>query len=290
MGGFFRRLALAIDRDDLGKLPFSDDVKPDSRLLMHRNIRERIAALAPFLTLEKDPYMVVGDDGRLTWMVDAYTTSDSYPYSSHFGLRNASVNYIRNSAKIGVDAYTGATTIYMFDTADPILAAYQKIFPSLFRDAATMPAYFGVMCGTRSCSSSCSPGVWAVPHDQSRSLLQSRRSLDGCDGNRDGKKRPQTTQMMQPNFVLMKLPDDGRRVCRDPSLHSGQPKQSDWMDRRSQRRCALRHLCRIRLPQEPAWLTALSRSKPASIRTRSSPVNSHSGTSKALMYYAAACW
>ena len=76
LGGFLRRVILAIDRGDLGKLPFSDDVNAQSRLLMRRNIRERVAAVAPFLTLDRDPYVVVGDDGRLSWIMDAFTVSE----------------------------------------------------------------------------------------------------------------------------------------------------------------------------------------------------------------------
>ena len=82
LGGFLRRVLLAFDRGDLAKLPFSDDVNAESRLLMQRNVRERVAALAPFLTFEQDPYIVIGDDGRLSWIMDAFTTSSNYPYAS----------------------------------------------------------------------------------------------------------------------------------------------------------------------------------------------------------------
>src|SRR6202040_2051865 len=80
IGGFLRRIVIALDRGDLTKLPFSDDVNQESRLLMRRNVRDRVAELAPFLTLDPDPYIVVGDDGRLRWIMDAFTTSDTYPY------------------------------------------------------------------------------------------------------------------------------------------------------------------------------------------------------------------
>src|SRR5438128_2856017 len=96
LGGFFRRLLIASDRGDLTKLPFSDDINRESRLLMRRNLRDRVAALAPFLTYDSDPYIVVGDDGRLSWIMDAFTTSDSYPYSRHYALGNTLVNYMRN--------------------------------------------------------------------------------------------------------------------------------------------------------------------------------------------------
>src|SRR5713101_5189242 len=135
LGGFLRRVVIALDRGDLGKLPFSDDINKDSQLLMRRNVRDRVSALAPFLTYDQDPYIVLGDDGRLSWVMDAFTVSDSYPYSSHYHLDRDSINYMRNSVKVVIDAYNGATTFYVFDKEDPIIAAYRRIFPSLFKDA-----------------------------------------------------------------------------------------------------------------------------------------------------------
>ncbi|MGC2793498.1 MAG: UPF0182 family protein, partial [Candidatus Sulfotelmatobacter sp.] len=139
LGGLLRRIMIAFDESDLAKLPFSDDVNPKSRLLLRRNIRDRVAALAPFLTFDPDPYIVLGDDGRLSWIMDGFTLSDSYPYSSHYRLADNSINYMRNSVKVVIDAYDGTTTFYVFDTEDPIIAAYRRIFPSLFKDASTMP-------------------------------------------------------------------------------------------------------------------------------------------------------
>ena len=81
LNGSFRRLLIALDRGDIGKLPFSDDVTDETRLLMRRNVRDRVAALAPFLQFDSDPYIVIGADGRLSWMMDAFTTSDHYPFS-----------------------------------------------------------------------------------------------------------------------------------------------------------------------------------------------------------------
>ena len=86
LGGFLRRMIIALDQSDLAKLPFSDDVNKNSRLLMRRNIRDRVSALAPFLTYDPDAYIVLGDDGRLSWIMDAFTVSDSYPYSTHYRL------------------------------------------------------------------------------------------------------------------------------------------------------------------------------------------------------------
>ena len=84
--------------------------------------------------------MVIGDDGRIHWMLDAYTTSGSYPYSRHTVIGRNRINYMRNSVKIVIDAYDGTTTFYVFDAEDPIVAAYRGVFPTLFRDASAMPA------------------------------------------------------------------------------------------------------------------------------------------------------
>ena len=140
LDSFLRRIIIAFDRDDLAKLPFSDDVSNNSRLLMRRNIRDRVSVLAPFLTFDPDPYLVLDDDGRLSWMMDGYTLSDSYPYSTHYQLGDNSINYMRNSVKVVIDAYDGTIAFYVFDSRDPIIAAWRRIFPSLFKDASTMPA------------------------------------------------------------------------------------------------------------------------------------------------------
>ena len=93
---------------------------------MRRNVRERVAALAPFLTFDPDPYMVVGDDGRLSWIMDAFTTSDRYPYSRHYrlGTRRRQLPAQQRQGR-SIDAYDGTTTFYVFDPKDPIIDAYR---------------------------------------------------------------------------------------------------------------------------------------------------------------------
>jgi hypothetical protein len=209
VGGFLRRILLAFDRGDLAKLPFSDDVTPESRLLMRRNVRDRVAALAPFLTFDQDPYIVVGDDGRLSWVMDAFTSSDSYPYSTHNSLGNQSVNYMRNSVKVVVDAYDGTATFYVFDHDDPILAAYRGIFPSLFKDASAMPAWMQKHVRYPELLLSLQAQVYGLYHMTNPEVFYNREDLwtvateAGMADSGD-----QTTQAMQPNFVLMKLPDE----------------------------------------------------------------------------------
>ncbi|HST53506.1 MAG TPA: UPF0182 family protein [Pyrinomonadaceae bacterium] len=139
VGGFFRRLVLAWELGDTSRLPFADDVTPESRVLMRRRISERVQTLAPFLTYDADPYIVVGGDGHLYWMIDAYTTTDTYPYARHYDAAGGTINYIRNSVKVVVDAYDGSVNFYVFDKDDPLIRAYRNIFPKLFRDAGEMP-------------------------------------------------------------------------------------------------------------------------------------------------------
>ena len=209
LGGFLRRLLIAFDRGDLTKLPFSDDINPQSRLLMRRSVRERVAALAPFLTYDSDPYIVIGDDGRLLWIMDSFTTSDSYPYSIHYTLGNNFVNYMRNSVKAVVDAYDGTTTFYVFDPQDPIISAYRRIFPSLFKDASTMPGALRKHLRYPELLLKLQAAVYSLYHMTDPQVFYNREDLwtvaseVGMD-----QSGQQKTQAMEPNFVLMRLPGE----------------------------------------------------------------------------------
>jgi hypothetical protein len=209
LDGFFRRMIIALDQGDLAKLPFSDDVNKDSRLLMRRNIRDRVSALAPFLTFDPDAYIVLGDDGRLSWIMDAFTVSDSYPYSTHYRLDNNSINYMRNSVKVVVDAYDGTTTFYVFDPDDPIVAAYRRIFPTLFKDAATMPPGLRKHVRYPELLLKLQAEVYGLYHMTDPAAFYNREDL-WTVATEVGMSEAgqQVTQAMQPNFVLMKLPGE----------------------------------------------------------------------------------
>ena len=209
IGGFLRRVLLAYDLDDLGKLPFSDDVTPDSRLLMRRAVRDRVAALAPFLTFDQDPYIVVGDDGRLSWMMDAFTTSDNYPYSTHYAFGDDTINYMRNSVKVVIDAYNGTTTFYVFDSEDPIIAAYRNIFPSLFKDASQMPADLRRHVRYPELLFKLQAEAYGLYHMTSPEVFFNREDLwTVATETTSGANGDQGKQAMEPNFVLMKLPGE----------------------------------------------------------------------------------
>jgi uncharacterized protein len=150
---FGRRLVYAYDLNSLQAL-ISNYFAPTSRIHYHRQVRDRVSRIAPFLKFDQDPYLVVAD-GRLQWIIDAYTTSDHYPYSqpvsaskdadnilqkdSTRSLSENNLNYIRNSVKIVVDAYNGSARFFAVDPDDPVLATYRKIFPTLFEPATAVP-------------------------------------------------------------------------------------------------------------------------------------------------------
>ncbi len=205
MGSFLRRIFLAIDRGDLTKVPFSDDISPQTRLLIRRNVRERIAALAPFLDFDSDPYIVVGTDGRLRWIVDGYTSSNTYPYATHTALGGNEINYARNSVKAVVDAYDGTTTFYVFDTTDPILAAWRSLFPALFADASTMPAGMREHVRYPEALLSLQAEVYGLYHMTEPEVFFNREDQWNVATQNTGDQGPTE---MKPNFVLMKLPGE----------------------------------------------------------------------------------
>jgi len=167
---YLRRIAFARYFDELNIL-ISPLITSDSQVMFHRQVLDRVKNIAPFLEYDYDPYLVIAD-GKLFWMIDAYSVTASYPYSQRSGgvypqlqdeigagqpsgipgmnqsprrrlTRNQptlhSINYIRNSAKITIDAYSGETKFYIADEEDPLILTYQKIFPTLFKTISEMP-------------------------------------------------------------------------------------------------------------------------------------------------------
>ena len=141
IGNYFRRMLFAEYLKDWQML-FAQNFTPDTKLLFRRNVRSRIQEIAPFLNYDRDPYLVAAktdrqnDRDNLYWIVDAYTTSDRYPYSDP---GKNSFNYLRNSVKVVVDAYNGNVDFYIADPEDPIIDTWNKIFPQLFKPLTAMP-------------------------------------------------------------------------------------------------------------------------------------------------------
>ncbi|MBS10655.1 MAG: hypothetical protein CME19_03505 [Gemmatimonadetes bacterium] len=136
IGNLMNRLAFSIKFMDVNLL-LSNYIRRETRLMYHRQVVDRARKIAPFLHFDGDPYMVISE-GRLFWILDAYTTTDMYPYSERTGGRSA-INYIRNSVKVVLDAYHGKITFYQADAEDPVINTYRAIFPGLLRDISEMP-------------------------------------------------------------------------------------------------------------------------------------------------------
>jgi uncharacterized protein len=187
----------------------SSYITNESRILLHRNIQDRVRTIAPVLSLDHDPYIVVSD-GRLFWMQDAYTTSDWFPYAQP--QSSGGLNYMRNSVKVVIDAYNGSADFYVSEPGDPLIQTYQRIFPGLFKPLAAMPAdlqqhirypedLFLVQAQLYRAYHMDTPEVFYNRED----LWQFPRQASGIDsvGNRD-------VPRMAPYYMIMRLPGEAR--------------------------------------------------------------------------------
>lgn len=237
LGGRVRRMLLAWALGDLSKLPFSDDVTPDSRVLIRRNILELVNGIAPFLIYDSDPYLVVSNDGSLFWMIDAYTESDTYPYSRHHQVGGDRVNYIRNSVKVVIDAYNGTTRFYIFDNQDPLIAAYRATFPTLFTEASEMPADLRAHIRYPETLIRVQGEVYGLYHTQSAKVFFQREDVWNIAQKIgfDDQNRKQI-QPIDPYFVLMQLPGEQTQaefVLILPFTPAGRNNMIGWMAGRS---------------------------------------------------------
>jgi uncharacterized protein len=135
VGSLWRKLVFSARFGTL-RIALSNDITAESRILYHRQIQERVKKIAPFITYDRDPYLVISSGGRLVWIIDGYTTTDRYPYSEPTPRIG---NYIRNSVKVVVDAHEGSVDFYLSDPDDPIIQAYGAAFPGLLKPLAAMP-------------------------------------------------------------------------------------------------------------------------------------------------------
>ena len=205
IGGTAWRSLFAWYFDDVNIL-LSNYITSESRIMLHRNIQDRVRTIAPFLQLDRDPYMVISD-GRLYWLQDAYTTSAWFPYAQP---QPDGTNYIRNSVKVVIDAYNGTVTFYVADASDPIVATWQRIFPTLFRPLAAMPPdlrthirypedLFEIQALQYRAYHMDAPEVFYNRED----LWQFPREPTGPDGNEG-----LNAARMVPYYIMMRLPGD----------------------------------------------------------------------------------
>lgn len=204
VGGLLRQLALSFYLGDGTNLLFSDYINSESRVLIRRNVRARVQHIAPFLMFEDDPYIVIGRDGKLYWIIDAFTHSDQYPYSAAHQVADRGVNYIRNSVKAVVDAYEGSVTFYVFEPDDPIIRAYQDIFPELFHPKSEMPDDLMAHVRYSILLVNAQSRVYTLYHMQNTQTFYNHEDLWAIATGEaaQGAEAPP----MQPYHVLMKLP------------------------------------------------------------------------------------
>jgi len=199
IGSLFRRAVYAWEFSDFNIL-ISSQMTSESRVLYHRQIRERVNRIAPFLTLDIDPYIVILD-GRMVWVVDGYTTSDRYPYSQPV---DGGVNYIRNSVKAVVDAYNGTVDFYVMEPDDPILQTYQSIFPVLFRPMNEMPAGLRAHLRYPLDMFDIQADVYRTYHMQDARVFYNKEDLWAVPIEfYAGRNQP-----LDPYYVIMRLPDE----------------------------------------------------------------------------------
>jgi uncharacterized membrane protein (UPF0182 family) len=221
-----RRLAFAIRFRDINLL-ISGNIKNDSRLMFNRDVRERVERAAPFLQWDGDPYAVV-IDGRIKYVRDGYTTSSNYPYAQRIDLGDAARrselgargvegigNYIRNSVKAVVDAYTGEVTLYAFDEQDPILAAWRKAFPDLFAAKSEIPENLNAHLRYPEDLFSIQTWIYASYHIGNPDDFYSKEDFWALPDDRSGEIRRQedtgglaavTSVKARPYYLLTKLP------------------------------------------------------------------------------------
>lgn len=194
------RIFFAANKKDLNFI-LSRDITNESKILINRNIVDRTKKIAPFLKYDSDPYIIISN-GKLYWILDAYTTSDRYPFSQP----QDNINYIRNSVKVVIDASDGTTNFYMMDKNDPIILSYSKIFPGLFKDLGTLSDdikqhfrypedLFKIQCSVLGKYHMTDPGVFYNGED----LWEVAKNQKQIDGEKDTMESP---------YVVMKLPNE----------------------------------------------------------------------------------
>ena len=226
-GGLLRRLLFSLRFGSVDIL-FTDLITSDSKILFHRNIRERVRTALPFLTLDDDPYIVITNDGKLKWIIDAYTVSSRYPYSQAL---NNNINYMRNSVKVVVDAYDGDIKAYISDPTDPLIRSYNAIFPGILLNMDEMPEDIRAHIRYPESLFRVQAALYTTYHMDEPDLFYAREdqwqipSLSRNEGSRDPFLR----------HIIMKLPGESQEefIFMTPFTPRGKENLAAWMVARS---------------------------------------------------------
>lgn len=197
---FFNRILFSI-REGSIKMFTSSNIDSNSKIIINRNVMERVRTIMPYLNYENDPYMVTVD-GKLYWMIDAYTSSSYYPYSEPYGEEN--INYIRNSVKVVVDAYNGDVDFYIVDSEDPIATTFAKIYPTLFKSFDQMPEGLKAHIRYPNYLFQIQASVYGKYHMEDVNVFYQKEDVWDIASEIYGMEK----QQMQPNYYIAKLPGE----------------------------------------------------------------------------------
>lgn len=225
-----KRLFFTIKFNSL-KLFLSNDITSESRILYHRNIKERVEKIVPFLTLDRDPYAVIADN-KIYWIYDAYTEARDYPYSQPLTLNGGSVNYIRNSVKIVIDAYDGSITFYQSDSADPIIRTYAKIFPNLFQPMNKMLKSLVPHFRYPEDIFELQTSIYTTYHMDNPQIFYNKEDQWEIPSiNEEQQETIDATQTVSPRHIIMKLPGEKKEeyILMLPFTPRGKDNLSAWM-------------------------------------------------------------
>jgi uncharacterized protein len=227
LGSIWRQALFAAHLGDT-KLLLSNDVTPDSRVLIYRNIRERAQRIAPFFQYDRDPYLVISAAGRLVWFLDGYTASEWFPYATPTrGLGN----YVRNAVKVTVDAYDGTVRFYIAEPTDPLIRTIDRIFPGLLQPLSAMPADLQAHLRYPEGLFRIQTAMYAVYHMRDTQVFYNKedlwslpvRPVEGRD------------EAMEPYYLIMRLPGEAKEefVLLSPYTPSKKDNLSAWLAARS---------------------------------------------------------
>ena len=199
----FNRLVFAI-REGSVKLLVSSNITGDSKIIINRNVVDRVRTIMPYLSYENDPYMVTVD-GKLYWIIDAYTVSNLYPYSEPYS-EETNINYIRNSVKVVIDAYNGDTNYYVVDSNDPIAQTYAKIYPTLFKSVDQMPDGLRAHLRYANTLFTIQASVYGKYHMEDVNVFYQSEDLWDIANEIYGTEK----QQIIPNYYIAKLPGESQ--------------------------------------------------------------------------------
>jgi uncharacterized membrane protein (UPF0182 family) len=222
IAGFWRRLLFSFYYRDINLL-VTENIVAKSKIMLRRNIIGRISYIAPFLHLDRDPYPVL-HNGRIVWIVDGYTTSAHFPYSQRNG---DGINYIRNSVKVVVDAYSGQTDFYVADPEDPVIRTWQRIFPLLFKPLTAMPADLRAHIRYPEDLFLIQAEIYSTYHMTDPQVFYNREDLWGFPRENYGGE----TVQMQPYYVIMRLPGESHAeyILMLPMVPQGRDNMISWL-------------------------------------------------------------